>query len=151
MTPQGLTTCSVNVQRYRDMLQTYIISTLQQRGCLQETIFMQDGALPHIAIPVQHFLRRTFTDACVISRYFPTAWPPRSPDLKPCDFWLLGYLKDNVYRDRLTTVLNLKESIRRHIQNIDDDALRSVVESTIFKMECVLEYDGSHIVHVLQH
>ncbi|GFX25433.1 uncharacterized protein TNCV_1424171 [Trichonephila clavipes] len=27
------------------------------------------------------------------SRVFPTAWPPRSPDLNPCDFWLWGYIK----------------------------------------------------------
>ncbi|GFV03413.1 hypothetical protein TNCV_596211 [Trichonephila clavipes] len=29
------------------MLQTYVIPTLQQRACLQETIFMHDGAPPH--------------------------------------------------------------------------------------------------------
>ena len=90
VTPQGLTTCSINAKRYRDMLQTYVIPTLQQRGCQQETIFMQDGAPPHIAIPVQQLLRQAFTDARVISRCFSTAWPPRSPDLTPCDFWLWG-------------------------------------------------------------
>ncbi|PNF41627.1 hypothetical protein B7P43_G07619, partial [Cryptotermes secundus] len=24
-------------------------------------------------------------------------WPPRSPDLTPCDFFLWGYIKDRVY------------------------------------------------------
>ena len=65
-----------------------------------------------------------------------------------CNFWLWGYSKDNVYRELLTTVLDLKESIRRHMQNIHVDALHSVVESTIFRMECVVKHDGSHIEHV---
>ena len=51
----------------------------------------------------------------------------------------------------MTTVLGLQESIRRHIQNIHVDALRSVEESTIFRMECFVKHDGSHIEHVLQH
>ena len=25
-------------------------------------------------------------------------WPPRSPDLTPCDFFLKGYVKDNAYK-----------------------------------------------------
>ena len=25
------------------------------------------------------------------------AWPPRSPDATPCDFFLWGYVKDQVY------------------------------------------------------
>ncbi|GFW24449.1 hypothetical protein TNCV_606901 [Trichonephila clavipes] len=39
-----------------------------------------------------------------------TAWPPRSSDLNPSDFWLWGYLKAMVYRDPLTFLSDLKES-----------------------------------------
>ena len=28
-------------------------------------------------------------------------WPPRSPDLTPCDFFLCGYVKDNAYKPPL--------------------------------------------------
>ena len=28
-------------------------------------------------------------------------WPPRSPDLTPCDFFLWGYVKDNAYKPPL--------------------------------------------------
>ena len=27
-------------------------------------------------------------------------WPPRSPDLTPCDFFLWGYVKDNAYKSQ---------------------------------------------------
>ncbi|GFW30576.1 transposable element Tcb2 transposase [Trichonephila clavipes] len=47
-TPQGLTTCPFNRKRYCEMLQTYVILTLQKRDCLQETILNDEGAPPHI-------------------------------------------------------------------------------------------------------
>ncbi|GFX61743.1 hypothetical protein TNCV_1382411 [Trichonephila clavipes] len=43
-----------------------------------------------------HVVLRTFlniTEERVISRQFLHMWPPRSPDLKPCDFWLWGHLR----------------------------------------------------------
>ncbi|PRD30006.1 UNVERIFIED_CONTAM: hypothetical protein NCL1_27708 [Trichonephila clavipes] len=68
-------------ERYREMLQTYVNPNLQQRGYLQEIIFMHDRAPPHIASSVQQLLRQAFTNACVISRFSPTTWHLRSPDL----------------------------------------------------------------------
>ncbi|GFY31889.1 uncharacterized protein TNCV_2620261 [Trichonephila clavipes] len=53
----------------------------------------------------------SFGDDRVLSRHFPHAWPPRSPDLSPCDYWLWGYLKSQVYRDRPTSLGMLKDNI----------------------------------------
>ncbi|GBM40410.1 hypothetical protein AVEN_201409-1 [Araneus ventricosus] len=67
---------SVTGQRYRDMMRDFVIlqlQQLQQRGCLQGIIFMQDGAPPHIDHLVKQLLRQHFTDARVIRRHFPTA------------------------------------------------------------------------------
>ena len=44
------------------------------------------GAPPHVARQVTAMLRAHFGDEHIISWGFPTAWPPRSPDLNPCDF-----------------------------------------------------------------
>lgn len=94
--PSEPVTCSVIAQRYLHMLQTFVVPQLQQRQCLTEMVFMQDGAPSHSGRAVQQFLRQHFTDDRVISRYFHMAWLPRSPDLTQCDFWLWGYLKFNV-------------------------------------------------------
>ncbi|GFW40759.1 hypothetical protein TNCV_4528481 [Trichonephila clavipes] len=67
------------------MLQTYVIPTLQQRVCLQEIIFMHDGSPLHNVRSVQQLDRRTTCELQILPK---TAWPPRSPDLTPCDFWL---------------------------------------------------------------
>ncbi|GBM11606.1 hypothetical protein AVEN_180153-1 [Araneus ventricosus] len=48
ITANRIQTCSVTGQRYRDMLRDFVIPKLQQRGCLQDIIFMQDGAPPHV-------------------------------------------------------------------------------------------------------
>ncbi|GBN32887.1 hypothetical protein AVEN_178973-1 [Araneus ventricosus] len=73
------------------------IPALQQRGSVDSTILIQDGAPSHIATPVKHLWYLHFGNDRIISRHFQAAWPPRSLDLIPCDFWLWGYLKDVVY------------------------------------------------------
>jgi len=48
----------------------------------------------------------------VVSRFGDVPWPPRSPDLSACDFFLWGYLKSKVYIRKPRTVEGLKVSIR---------------------------------------
>ncbi|GBM14225.1 hypothetical protein AVEN_167309-1 [Araneus ventricosus] len=87
---------------------------------------MQNGAPPHIATPVKQLLNLHFGNGRIISRHFPTAWPPRSPDLNTCDFWLSGYLKDVVYGDPIANLAELRNRITQHIHNITTETLRSV-------------------------
>ena len=47
----------------------------------------------------------------IISRHFPTPWPPRSPSLNLCDFWLWGCLKNLIYHDPITSVSQFKDNI----------------------------------------
>ncbi|GFT82384.1 uncharacterized protein TNCV_2388811 [Trichonephila clavipes] len=83
----------MTARRYKNMLENFVAPQMLQHQCLDSITFMQDGAPPHIRICVQQSLRQHFTNDRVISRAFPTAWPPRSPDLNPCDFWLWGVFK----------------------------------------------------------
>ncbi|GBM59222.1 hypothetical protein AVEN_240408-1 [Araneus ventricosus] len=96
-----------------NLLRNQLIPALQQRVCVDSTIFVQDGAPPYIVTPVKQLLNLHFENYRIISRHFQTAWPPRLPDLNPCDFWLWGYLKDVVYGVRLRntfTISPLKHS-----------------------------------------
>ncbi|GFT19058.1 uncharacterized protein TNCV_3212821 [Trichonephila clavipes] len=85
--------CSITGQRYALLLRNKIIPDLQARQCLSRIIFMQDGAPPHITRYVTDVLRHHFIEECVISRQFRHLWPPRSPDINPCDFLALGPFK----------------------------------------------------------
>ena len=96
---------------------------------------MQDGAPPHIDHQVKQLLRQRFTDALVISHHFPTIWPPHLPNITPCDFWLWGFLKDNIYSRRPVSEADLRDCIRRHVFDIRVDSLRSAVENTVLRLE----------------
>ncbi|GBM33650.1 hypothetical protein AVEN_77569-1 [Araneus ventricosus] len=127
------------------MLKIFVIPELQQRNRLQDTIFMQDSAPSYIHRSVKQVLLQIFTDERVIIRGFPTAWPPRSPDLNPCDFWLWGFIKDQVYREKPATLLHPNDSIIRHVRGIIEDLLRSSVGNTVLRMERVMENNGTYI------
>lgn len=145
----GPVTVTVTGQRYACLLRNHVIPVLQQRGCVDGIIFMQDGAPPHIANPVKQLLRRHFGNARIISRHFPTAWPPRSPDLNPCDFWLWGYLKD-VFSAPIANLAELKARIAQHILNVTPETLRSVVEHAVSRFQLVAHNAGQHIEHVVR-
>ncbi|GBM61564.1 hypothetical protein AVEN_96161-1 [Araneus ventricosus] len=59
--------------RYESLLRNQLIPARQQRGCVNSTIFVQDGAPPHIATPVKQLLNLHFGNDRIISRHFLTA------------------------------------------------------------------------------
>ncbi|GFU02544.1 uncharacterized protein TNCV_3754801 [Trichonephila clavipes] len=76
-------------------------------------------------------------------------WPPRSPDLSPCDYWLWGYLKSQVYRDRPTSLGMLKDNIRLQCLTITPDMFYSTVHNITPRLQLLLRNDGEHIEHFL--
>ncbi|GFV82083.1 transposable element Tcb2 transposase [Trichonephila clavipes] len=130
----GPVTCSVTGQRYASLLRNKIIPDLQARQCLSRIIFMQDGAPPHITRCVTDVLKHHFTEESVIHRQFHHLWPPLSPDLNPCDFWLCGHLKQLVSCDQPKTLPDLRDSISRHVLNISQNTLRSTVGTCYLKI-----------------
>ena len=64
----------------------------------------------------------------LISRFGYVSWPPRSPDLPTCDFFLWGYLKSRVYTQKSPTLNDLKGAIRQEISPIDRQLLARVMD-----------------------
>ncbi|GBO13849.1 hypothetical protein AVEN_250334-1 [Araneus ventricosus] len=88
-------------------------------------------------INVMKLLNLRFGNDRIISRHFPTAWPPLSPDLSPCDFWLWDYLKDVVYEGLIGNLADLKNSITQHIHNFTTETLQSVVEHAVLRFQLI--------------
>jgi hypothetical protein len=89
---------SVTGQVYLKMLQNWLMPQLAEE---EEFIFQQDGAPPHWHMGVREYLNgnlpgRWIGRASAADNIFCT-WPPRSPDMTVCDFFLWGFVKDNVY------------------------------------------------------
>jgi hypothetical protein len=56
------------------------------------------------------------------------AWPPRSPDATPCDFFIWSYVKDQVYVPPLpASIQELKVRIRTAIETITADMLQTIL------------------------
>ncbi|CAF4941144.1 unnamed protein product [Rotaria sp. Silwood1] len=79
----------------------------------------QDGAPPHYGEIVRDYLDDIFVDW--IGRRGTVEWPPRSPDLTPCDFSLWGIMKDRVYAQSSHYVNHLKSLIKQEFTSLNDN------------------------------
>ena len=84
-------------ERYVEMLRNFLRPQLRSlRVNMEDMWFQQDGATAHTARASMTAVRQTFPQH-VISSFGDVPWPPRSPDLSACDFFLWGYLKSKEY------------------------------------------------------
>ncbi|PNF27666.1 hypothetical protein B7P43_G14706 [Cryptotermes secundus] len=90
------------------MLQNWLVPQMNEDS--GDYIFQQDGAPPHLHLNVRRFLNESLPQRWIgdmgnedLALQF---WPPTSPDLTSCDFFLWGFEKDAVYVPPLSTNLN---------------------------------------------
>ena len=75
--------------------------------------------------------------ACKVSRF------------DPCDFFLWGYLRDQVFCELLTTTPELKTKIRQAISSITAETLGKVYKNIEFRNSFVIRQNGGHFIHLL--
>ncbi|GFQ90615.1 uncharacterized protein TNCT_212201 [Trichonephila clavata] len=105
--------------RYSELLQQRVISVLQERQCLQTTIFMQDGVTPLIGRQDKALLSANFSDNHIISRHFRMTLP------------------------------DLQASIIRHVAEIPCELLCAAIEKAIMRFQYVIDVNGAHIEQIL--
>ena len=135
---------TIKKEIYIDMVSSHIIPALKRKRVFSRTIFMQDGATPHTAKMTMDFLTSQFNNR-LISRSCTHFWPPRSPDLTPCDFWFWGYLKRNVYSKKITDLQSLKVTIMEEVAKINPEMLENVVQSVIHRLADLEDCHGQHL------
>jgi hypothetical protein len=73
-------------------------------------------------------------------------WPPRSPDLTPCDFFLWGFVKEAVYVPSLPTTLDdLKNRITTGVNSVTQDILLRVWNEFSYRLDVTGAAGGGHI------
>jgi len=73
-------------------------------------------------------------------------WPPWSPDLTVCDFFLWGFVKHNVYDPPLPKTLpELRERINTAIENVTQDMLWRVWREWEYRLDICRVTRGAHI------
>ena len=76
-------------------------------------------------------------------------WPARSPDLSPLDYFLWGYVKENVFKRQLADIEILKEIVQEVVSSIDQDVLRAVMANFEKRINLCIEQQGGHFEHLL--
>ena len=112
--------------------------------------FQHDGAPPHYSRIVREYLHASFPNRW-IGRLGPVAWPPRSPDLTPLDYYIWGHMKTLVYETKVDCRAELRarifaaaEQIRNHPNRID-----SAIQSLLIRAENCLANGGGHFEQLL--
>jgi len=73
-------------------------------------------------------------------------WPPHSPDLTPCDFFLWSFVKDSVYVPPLPMSLKeLRDRITHALQTITADMLHRVWDEFYYRVDVYRVTQGAHI------
>ena len=73
-------------------------------------------------------------------------WPPRSPDLTPCDFFLWGYVKGLVYLPPLpTNVVELKQRISLALDTVTENVLQRVWDELGYRVDACRVARGTRI------
>ena len=90
-------------------------------GTLEGIVFQQDGATSHTARETRQFLEIELQGAGLISLRTNFEWPPRSPDLTECDFWLWGHLKHIVFQTIPRNAAELLARIETECRRLENE------------------------------
>lgn len=138
---------------YRELLEK-AFDQAEAKGWIDSFWFQQDGATPHIASQNMELIHRKFAGR-VISRNYPNmfkqglAWPPYSPDLTPMDYFVWGFIKDKVYKNKPTTLQELRARIEQEFECIRAETLQKVMENFEKRIRTLVAREGEHIENIL--
>lgn len=139
---------------YLDMLRGVIDRFLEDvpLAYLSGFYYQQDGAPPHYARDVRDFLNGEYGNRW-IGRGGPVAWPARSPDLTPCDFYLWGEIKRRVYLSEPENVDELKANVINAFRAVKSDSsvLNRVRRNVYKRARLCLERNGLHFEQLLKY
>ena len=76
-------------------------------------------------------------------------WPPFSPDLNPCDFWLWGELQRRVYMKKHKTLESLRRELIRQWDLITNEECVEATNSFIKRLKACVKTKGDNFEHLL--
>lgn len=133
---------------YLDMLQNWLFPQIEDDS--DDFIFVQDGAPPHFSQHVRRYLNNTIPGRWIgrggAEDQLYRLWPPRSPDITPCDFYLWGYVKERVFIPPMPDTLeDLRHRIIDAVNSITRDQLIRVWQELGYRFDICRVTHGAHI------
>ena len=134
----------MNGERYLELLQERVWPIVSAWDNANNIVFMQDGAPPHFARPVREWLDDHFPERWM-GRQGPHEWPARSPDLTPCDFFLWGWAKEQVYCAKPRNLDELEAQIEQVLTNVPPDFLQKAANDVPKRLTKLVQNAGAYV------
>ena len=151
----------INTTRKNCILVTAIIQSIHKRLVwllpqlntnYDDYILQLDGAPPHfhrsVWVLLNRVLQQRWTGCAAKWDNHLLPWPPRSPDLTPCDLFLWEFIKGSVYIPPLPMSLNeVRDWITHALQTITVDMLHRVWDEFDYRVDVCRETQGPGRTH----
>uniref|UniRef100_A0A3B1JCI9 Tc1-like transposase DDE domain-containing protein n=1 Tax=Astyanax mexicanus TaxID=7994 RepID=A0A3B1JCI9_ASTMX len=124
---------SINAQVYIDILDSFLIPSIEQMFGDNEIIFQDDNASCHRAKTVKAFLGERHIQSM--------SWPANSPDLNPIEN-LWWKLKKMVHKKAPTCKADLATAIKESWHQIDAEYCLSLIKSMPQRLKAVIKAKG---------
>lgn len=142
---------TLTAERYLGFLQTDLPVLLESVPTeIRDSMWLQnDGCPAHYAVRVREHLNVAYPNRW-IGRLGPILWPPRSPDLNPLDFFYWGCLKEDVYKEPINNIEELRTRILTAAGKINESGFaRRLKRSFIRRCRACIAANGGHFEHRL--
>lgn len=145
---------TVTGNAYNQMLEREILPTLSSKNQVGGYWWQQNGATAHRTRDVKNTVRGYFQDR-IIGLGFETedgreiTWPPYSPDLNPCDFFLWGAMKDHIFRQAPKTLNQIKNLIKNYAESLTQETVERVMDNFVERLRLVDQMDGNHFENII--
>ena len=131
---------TLNALRYMGLLDSKIIPHLRNITSPEELkdyyVWMHDGAPAHVTWPSVVMLYQSFDN--IISKNSDIPWPPYSPDLNPCDYYLWGTAKQKYLSS--SNILDHKIAFENKMAEISLEECQNAIE----RIQACLASEGRH-------
>lgn len=142
----------LNGPLYLNFLQNDLIDLIDDvpLAVLPRMWYLHDGAPPHFFREVRDHLNNVFPYRW-IGRGGPVAWPPRSPDLNPMDFYFWSHLKSLVYQTEAENVEDLMNRIvgAGNLIRQQPNIFQNVMRNWVRRAQLCVEVGGRNFEHLL--
>lgn len=141
---------NLNANLYLELLENHLAEFLDSipLQTRQNIFFQLDGAPAHNAMVTRNFLNHTFPNNW-IGTYGPVNWPPRSPDITPLDFFLWGFLKDQVYSKENNNMEELRRNTASAFEKIKPVHVINALRAIEKRCQLCIQNNGGHFEHKL--
>ena len=130
---------SVTGKFYRENVLTQLVDFYQKsrpRTCVCGIKLLHDNAPAHKSATVQEYLKESGLDVL--------DYPPYSPDLSPCDFWLFPRLKEMLAGHRFESRCGIGSAVYQCLQHIPKEDYRAAFRKRVDRCKMCVKADGAY-------